>query len=288
MEPVSPDVAPPRRHRLRSVTARSTALLAVLALALACGGPVEPDADDEPDHPPGVIWSLDFDDADLGDALVLAPTDDAVTVVEEPSRSGGSSLRLSADQDNHDEGVNPRSQLNGPQLFDEGDEAYIAWSTYLPSDLPEIPSDGWFVFFETHGPPFDGSPLPGTIGLDNDDGELRIGFSRSEQYGFDTPWSIPAIQDTWIDFVLRVRFSKDENVGFVELWVDGRQQTFAGGSTRLNQSTIMESQNEGLFPIFTNYFRADSLDGPAVLFHDEIVVAETLQAARTYAGGGPD
>lgn len=276
MEPESPP-AVARGRRSRLCVARCVSWLAVLSLAAACSSPA-PEPEPEEQVPPGVIWSGDFDTGDLGDWAPLESAEGRVELVDEPVRAGSHAVRLTADQADRP-GQDVRTQLNGPMLFDEGDEAYVAWSSYLPSDIPDIPPGGWFVFFEFHGSPFDGSPLPGAFGLTNDDGEQRIKLARSQKYDYDTPWSMPIVHDRWIDFVAHVKFSKDENVGFVELWVDGEQQRFNDGATRLQQSTIMESQDEGLSPIATNYYKSDTLEGPVTLYHDEIVVAENLGAA---------
>lgn len=230
------------------------------------------DGDNEPRGPLRDVANLLFD-AGFEDGLGDWGTHDggSIDIVDSPVREGGNAVRLTA-QDGG--GGNARTQLDGPVLFDEGDEAYVGWSTYFPTDLPEIP--GWFVFFEFHGRPHNGSPLPGTFGLD--DGGDQLSYSRSEQYGYDTPWSAPLQKGRWTDFVLRVKFSKSEDVGFVELWVDGRKQSFDGGE-RLYQSTIMSDQNDGLYPIATNYFEGGSVGEDVTLYHDAIRVAGTYDDA---------
>jgi hypothetical protein len=204
-----------------------------------------------------------------------------IEIVDHPTREGNRAVRLTA-QDG--DGGNVRTQLDGPVLFDEGDEAYVGWSTYFPGDMPEIPSDSWFVFFEFHGPPHNGSPLPGAFAVADIDGRQHLKLGRSEQYGYDVPWTMPMVKDRWVDFVYRVKFSKDEEVGFVELWVDGVRQEFSNGSTRLYQSTIMSDQDDGLYPIATNYYEAGTIDEPVTVYHDAIRVATTYGGARPAAG----
>lgn len=221
------------------------------------------------------LFSHTFDSLDGW--LALNPS--GVTLVDDPVREGSTSARLTA-HDSDASGGSVRTQLNGPVLFHEGEEAYIGWSTFFPADTPTIPAGGWFVFFEFHGKPHNGSPLPGVFGLSTRNGQDVISFGRSAQYGHDSPWQAPLTRNRWTDFVLRVKFSKDESVGFVELWVDGRPQTFADGSTRLRQSTIMADQNDGLYPIATNYRKAGMIPGPVTVYHDAVRVAGSYDAAR--------
>lgn len=262
-------------------SALTVALAAVVTLA-ACSAP-SPEADQAPVAPtalpPGVAFSDGFESGDVGAWLPLEENPDRIAVVDDPVQSGRHAVRLTADQTDFPEGENVRTQLNGPVLFDEGDEAYISWSTYFPPDMVDIPPDVWFTFFEIHGEPFDGSPLPGTFDVEEQDGQQFIRFSRSEKYDYDSPWSMPLTKGRWIDFTIHVGFSKDEEQGFFELWVDGVPQTFDDGSTRLQQSTIMDNQDEGLFPTLTNYFKADSIEGPVTIYHDDVRVAESYELA---------
>lgn len=256
--------------------------LAVVACAVvtlaACSTPAPEEPPSAPPAlEPGVLFSDGFESGDVDAWLPLEQGEDRIAVVDDPVASGEHAVRLTANQDDFDEGENVRTQLNGPVLFDEGDEAYISWSTYFPPDMVDIPPDVWFIFFEVHGEPFEGSPLPGTFGIDEQDGQQLIRFSRSEKYDYDSPWSMPLVKGRWIDFTIHVGFSKDEDQGYFELWVDGVPQTFDDGSTRLQQSTIMENQDEGLFPTLTNYYKADSIEGPVTIYHDDVRVAETFE-----------
>lgn len=245
------------------------------------GGP-DGTAPPAPVFGPGVEFSDGFEDDTTAAWLGLARTDGRIAVVDDPVRSGNHAVRLTADQDDFPAGENVRTQLNGPVLFEEGDEAYVGWSTYFPTDMTEIPPDVWFTFFEFHGEPFSGSPLPGTFDLENRDGQEFVRFTRAESYDYDSPWSMPMVKGQWIDFVVHVTFSKDDDIGSFELWVDGQQQTFDDGSTRLAQSTIMDDQDDGLFPTLTNYFKADSIDGPVTIYQDDVRVADTLEEANRH------
>lgn len=254
-------------------------LAGAVVLLASCAAPEPPAEPEPPVAEPGVEFSDGFEDGTTEAWLELEKGAGLIEVVQDPVRAGENAVRLTTDPAVYDDGENPRTQLNGPVLFDEGDEAFVGWSTFIPTDAPEVPEDVWTVFFEFHGEPFDGSPLPGTIGIDEQDGQQVLSFSRGEQYDFDVPWTAPLEKGRWIDFVMHVGFSQNEDAGFVELWMDGVPQTFTDGSTRLQQSTMMDGQDEGLFPILTNYSREDGIPGPYSVFHDNLRVAESYEIA---------
>lgn len=89
---------------------------------------------------------------------------------------------------------------------------------------------------------------------------------------------MPLARGRWVSFVARVNWSKDESVGFVELWVDGAKQTLSNGQARLNTQTVMDDQDGGLHTIPTNYRERGSFDGPVTLYHDQVKLGTTYEA----------
>lgn len=224
-------------------------------------------------------WYYDFESGSTDDwRFVHEAVDGRVRVVEEPVREGRYAVALTGDAADEGPGEPVRAQLDGPLLFQEGDDAFIGWSTYFPKDIPDVVDDDWFVFFQFHGEPFGMSP-PVSFDRSNEDGRQVIDLARGERYGFDNPWSMPLQTDRWIDFVVHIGFSRDQSVGFIELWVDGRPQSFADGSTRLASATLNPEQEDGLFPIATNYYKEDTIQGPVTVFHDGIRVADSYEGA---------
>lgn len=259
-------------------------LLVVAATALGCGDRNRVAADDpvgkrekmDPAAGPAgrLLWSGDFDGGDLGQwPTVLRRSPDRLTRVTSPVREGGYAARFTAyDGDLPD---NPRAQLNGPLIHRQGDEQYIGWSTYFPRQFPAIPSGGWFVFFQFHGPPYSDSPRLG-FGVAPDG---RIELRRDDVYGYDRVWSQQLARGRWIDFTARVKWSKDPSVGFVELWVDAVPQSFAGGQKRLGMATVQSDQT-AVQPIATNYRKLGSIQAPVTLLHDAVKVGTTYAAVQ--------
>jgi Polysaccharide lyase len=223
------------------------------------------------------LWNGDFDSGDFRQyPTIQEAAEDRITTVTSPTREGRFAARLTANDGDLLGGENPRAQLMTASMHEPGDDRYIGWSTYFPDAFPAIDAPGaFFVFFEFHGEPYNGSPSLGFgVGADG-----RIELRRGRRYGFDRVWSAPLARGRWIDFAIHVKWSKDEDEGFVELWVYGDRQTFEeNGEQRLYTQTIQDDQDGGLKTIPTNYRRHGSVPGDVTLFHDEVKVGPTYES----------
>jgi hypothetical protein len=223
-----------------------------------------------------VTWAGDFETGGLSQwQWVLAESADRLRTVTSPVRQGSYAARFEVHDSDHPGSANPRAQLNSAPMHREGDERYIGWSTYFPSDFPSIPSGAWFVFFQFHGEPYNGSPRLG-FGVSPDG---RIELRRDAVYNYDRVWSQPQQRGRWTDFTVRVKWSKDPSVGFVELWVDGARQTFSNGQTRLAMATIQSDQT-GVENIATNYRKRGAIPGEVTLLHDAVKVGTSYATVQ--------
>jgi len=265
------------RARRRGRAALLGAGLVAIVAALAVLAAREATSPSPPTPPPTPSWNGDFDTGDLGqyDAVQRwAP--DRIATVTSPRRQGRFAARLTAEDGDLVVSENPRAQLMTAVMHRDGDEQYIGWSTYFPEDFPAIGgTDPFYVFFQFHGVPYDGSP-PLAFGVGTDG---QIGLSRSASYGYDRVWTAPLAKGRWIDFVVHVKWSMDEEEGFVELWLDGRRQTFSvNGMQRLVMQTVEDDQQEGLKTIPTNYRRRGILLEPVTIYHDEVKIGSSYDA----------
>jgi hypothetical protein len=130
----------------------------------------------------------------------------------------------------------PASSLVTPQLFGNGDDKYIGFGTMMPVGFPSITN--WFQFAEVYGPPYGGSP---TIGFDIKGNKL--GLWRDGTHRFDNPWSAPISYGNWEYIQAHIKFSTNPSVGFIEIWLNGVQQHFTNGSTRLYYATLLQGDN---------------------------------------------
>src|SRR5947208_8760647 len=107
---------------------------------------------------------------------------------------------------------------NGFPLFYSGDDRWISFQTYMPSDFP-INTPNWNVIFQIHQQGDGGCP---PLALHVEDGQFKLFNSSSPNYVLDTVerWHAPAQANTWAKFTLHIKFSGSDSAGFVELYGD--------------------------------------------------------------------
>ncbi len=205
------------------------------------------------------------------------------TVVTERARLGTKSVKLTvSDGDTRSKcgsvpTQDPRAQLVSKGLFRDGDEYYIGFSTFFPSNFPT--PRGFFQISEFYGPPFGGSPSMGV-----DMCGLRVCFQRDQSHGYDRIWTMTrdvARGTAWEDFVFRVKFSTNANVGFVEVWHNGVKQTMSNGQQRVTYQTLRPGLNWNGTPnsLFMNQYRqAGQGLGTVTIYHDEAYVGRTYES----------
>ena len=157
-------------------------------------------------------------------------------------RSGTHSVKMAVeDIDSNTFGfTGVRAQLTKTNLFRQGSERYIGFSLYIPSDHPEVTK--WHNVFQlgytgnTKPPSIFGLVRGGRLSL-----ESLSGGSSSQ---WSSKWtSASSVKGVWHDIVFRVFFHRDPAQGWVELWLDGVQQTMANGQRRIYYSTIHPNES---------------------------------------------
>lgn len=115
---------------------------------------------------------------------------------------------------------NPRAQLLSQQtLLTEGLEAWEAWSLWIPSSFPLVPTPSgsvWYQFEEDYGPPFD-QPAWMAWYLAPKNGVNWVTISGQ---GPDIS-VIATTPDTWMDFLVHKKYSAFPNGGYIEAWING-------------------------------------------------------------------
>lgn len=93
--------------------------------------------------------------------------------------------------------------------------------------------------------------------------------------GSSTFWKSQALQrDRWYDLTYRVKLSQDASVGFVEVWLNGVQQTLSNGNTRAYGQTMQAAQSY----LKAGIYRSKSSTGTSIIEHDAIDVGTSLAA----------
>jgi hypothetical protein len=100
---------------------------------------------------------------------------------------------------------------------------YFGWSSRLSTVVRTNAVFQW----KSYGDHTQNFPLV----LSTDDGNLTL-FNRQPDRQDYTPWRMPITAQRWYDIVLGIHTSAAPRGGWVELYIDGVQQTFSNGATR--------------------------------------------------------
>jgi hypothetical protein len=163
-----------------------------------------------------------------------------------------------------------RSEVSGP-TFDEGQDLYIRDAIRIPTASSY---DGpWQIIQQLHEEDWGGSP--GIAVFLDSANSLAIGGGD----GSPTYWESETLsRDRWHELVYRVFLSRDPGRGFVEVWLNGVQQTLDNGRTRDYGETIQTSQTY----IKAGIYRSRSSTGTSLIEHDAIVIGSSLAAVTAF------
>ena len=161
-----------------------------------------------------------------------------------------------------------RSEVSGP-TFNEGEDLFIRDAIRFPST--NTYSAPWQIVQQLHEEDWGGSPGMAVF-LNNKRG-LRIGPGDSSR----TFWQGPVLQsDRWYDLVYRVYLSRDSSKGYVEVWLDGVQQTLTNGQARIYGRTILMPETY----LKAGVYRSKDSTGTTIVEHDSLVVGTSLAAVN--------
>ncbi|KIO75188.1 hypothetical protein TH53_21890 [Pedobacter lusitanus] len=128
-----------------------------------------------------------------------------------------------------------RAEGHGAKNFQavEGSDIYIGWTSklYIPLTLKTEAVFQWKAY------PTSKAKANHPLMLRTNNGRLELQHF-DENHTATVPWSIALTSGTWQQFVVRMKVSEDDTVGFIEFWYNGVQQTFTNGSKRLKCRTL--------------------------------------------------
>jgi Polysaccharide lyase len=159
-----------------------------------------------------------------------------------------------------------RSELSGP-TFHEGEDLYFRDAIQIPGNSTY--QGPWQIIQQLHEENWSGSPGMAVF-LDSQPA-LKIGAGD----GSPTFWISSKLEkDRWYELIYRVKLSQDPSVGFVEVWLDGVQQSLTNGQTRAYGQTIQTTETY----LKVGIYRSKSSTGTSIVEHDSIVVGTSLAA----------
>jgi hypothetical protein len=214
---------------------------------------------------PGVLFRGDFESGFAG--WHVQSLSYRASLVSGGTFQGSGAARFEVqDGDVEPETGSPRSEVSGP-TFDEGEDLYFRDAIRVPAASGYEGS--WQIVQQLHEEDWDGSPGIAVF-LEPDD-SLRIGRGDGDA----TYWESESLaRDRWHDLVYRVYLSRDSSAGFVEVWLNGAQQTLEDGGTRAYGETIQTAQTY----LKAGIYRSRSSSGTSLVEHDNIVVGTSLAA----------
>ncbi|HEX8437824.1 polysaccharide lyase [Archangium sp.] len=208
----------------------------------------------------GIIWKGDFETGDTSQyTSAQRVSADRLQVVTSPVLQGRHALKATVRQG--DDPINAsgnRNELIYQGREKEGSEYYYRWQVLFPADYPS--AKAWQVFTQWHHNGCCGSP-PVEFFVYGE--EIRLTLTNSV-----TPWQTKLVRGVWQDFVFHVKWSSDPNVGFVELWHNGRLVL-----AKSKHATMYAG--DGIY-LKLGLYRNDTVQPVGVVYHDGFVQATRL------------
>jgi len=221
-----------------------------------------------PAENPEVLFRGDFDSG-FGNWHIQSLSD-RISLLSSGAFQGSQAARFEVQSgDVEPETGSQRSEVSGP-TFKEGEDLYIRDAIRVPSG--NTFSTPWQIIQQLHEEDWNGSP--GVAVFLDSKRTLTLGPGDSSR----TFWnSTPLQSDRWYDLVYRVKLSQDSNTGFVEVWLDGAQQSLANGQTRIYWQTMQTDETY----LKAGIYRSKSSTGTSIVEHDSIVVGTSYAAVTT-------
>lgn len=271
-------------HRPSPALVVAVGLLAVAALVSGCVSSTtvgEPFPGAGVASGDGLIWT---GDAETGDLLQFKVTPqntaggaDEPEVVSDPAfvRTGSYAVRMTIPASGDGTGIccGARSEIepNIGQLR-EDDDLYFGFSTLLGAGFPTDARWQVITQWKNSG---DGSP-PLELSVEN--GEYLLSGGAGHPGGTE-PFRqaiAPAVAGVWVDWVMRIKFSADPNVGFVEVW-HGDDRVLPRFSP---PSGTMYPVSDGRPTSYlkVGYYRNPDISQPGTIYFDDWKVGTTRDA----------
>lgn len=173
-----------------------------------------------------------------------------------------------------------RAEVSGEAATkaDEGDDRWYQWSTLFDAGFPS--QTGWSVVSQWHAYAEGGSP-PVAI-ANSTPGRWGIVLTKWDSPGQQDPpqfepWSAPLVPGVWNDIKMHIKWSASDDVGFIEIWLNGAQQVFTdapcANETRCAVRTLMPRGGGVYFK--QGYYRDESIVATGVVYHDGFSAADS-------------
>lgn len=187
--------------------------------------------------------------------------------VTDPLGSGEATMKFSLrDGDEPIQSGNPRAQLETPKFIAPGLDFWFTADLLIPTDYPvKVGSSPWMTLLSVYGEPFGGS---GPWHIESYPGKLS----------WDQGWEATLEQGKWLRILQHGVFTDH---GPLELWLNGKQQTFSNGKTvstaPLRKAGVNDGANNNLR--IAQYCKKGSLGAQTGTIYWKRVRAGTTRAS---------
>jgi hypothetical protein len=133
-----------------------------------------------------------------------------------------------------------RSEAYSNFRLRDADDVYFHFFVRLGRGFPAEPPGTWGgLLWQLHHRGTTGSPPIALHVVGDSPGNFALRFPSGKRW-----WLGPTVDhEAWHEFVIRVMHSEDPEAGFVEVWMDGVQQTMENGLTRQYGATLLDEYN---------------------------------------------
>jgi uncharacterized protein (TIGR03382 family) len=210
-----------------------------------------------------IVWKGDFETGNLSQwDRTQSVASNRLLVVSDVVREGRYALRAMVRKgDDPIKASGNRNELLYMGLEPSGSEYYYKWSTLFPQNFPR--SSKWQIFTQWHHEGLNGSP-PLELYVVDDELRMRVGGTSGQ-----VVWRAPLQREKWNDFVLRVKWSSDPKVGFVEMYHDGKLVV------PLRRMATQYKGERNYLKV--GLYRDASISPEGVIFHDGFTMATELK-----------
>ncbi|MFJ5679800.1 heparin lyase I family protein [Streptomyces sp. NPDC093097] len=200
----------------------------------------------------------------------------SVKVVDDPAGKHGKSFQLHTSGDKIDGPTRVRVETRGHRTADgplrfsrEGDVYYIGWRS-MWGPLPTKKGD-WVVLWQLkdYG---SGAATPPLSLRARGDGAVDLEYA-DPQLKTTRLWHTPLTLDTWHDFVIGIKVSKDPSRGWVRLWHNGTAQKLPNGKEQYPAATLRADWVTDKWGVY----RSDGVKGQATAWLNSPAVGRSYQ-----------
>ncbi|HVL84503.1 MAG TPA: polysaccharide lyase [Pseudonocardia sp.] len=279
---------------MRSRTTSVVGLAAAAVLLAGCGGDPDRPSPGEPPPPrptlssdvPGLIWTGNLETGDLSQ-FQDTPWNvhggaEEPELVTEPVREGRYALAVTIPGESTGEGItgDSRSEVQPDiDFIKEGEELYFGLSVMLGENYPVDQEWQTLTQWKNEG---EGSP-PVELSAQEGSWNLAGGAGHPDDVEPFIRELAPLETGTWVDWVVRIVFSTDPEVGEVEVWMDGERVL---GPFKPESGTMYPTYEDDEQPasyLKAGYYRAADIGEPGTVYYDALRVGTSAEAVRSPA-----